>query len=156
RPRPHLSRPSPSPRPPTRHQRQPRHGHLPPERRRRWPPPRRAAGLPPPRPPRPRRPPHPHPRLRPRPPRPPRSPLPLHAQRLPPPRQRPQNAPHSDSGSNFATITLPAHPYVGQRLLVRRELRGTRGAPFAGYLEGEAPHGGLLQVPIEWTDRAPP
>jgi hypothetical protein len=45
---------------------------------------------------------------------------------------------------------------VGQRLLVRRELRGAPRSPFSGHLEVEAPRGGSLWIPIDWTDRALP
>ena len=76
--------------------------------------------------------------------------------RRPRPRSNQQNASGSSPGSRFVTITLPVHPFAGQRLLVLRELCGAGRGPLIGRLEVEDPSGRTLQVPIEWTDRAPP
>jgi len=52
-------------------------------------------------------------------------------------------------------ITLPVHPYAGQRLHVVKEPRGTGYTARSGRLRVEDPQGRSFEVPIEWTDRAP-
>jgi len=50
-------------------------------------------------------------------------------------------------------ITFPVHPLRGTPLAVVRTVRSQEGQQ---YVDAEHPKGGLIRVPLEWTDRRTP
>src|SRR5579883_3426581 len=67
-------------------------------------------------------------------------------------KQNQQTETPSTSDSNNVTITLPVHPFVGQRLRITRRLRGSIHAPGCAHVEVALPAGRSLRVPLDWTD----
>ena len=69
-------------------------------------------------------------------------------------RQQQQNTPTAVKNRDTVTIIVPVHPFFNRQLVVVRNEREQKSG--RRYVVVEHPAGGLLRLPIEWTDQSAP